>query len=356
MSITNLQNCSVIDLFCGSGGLTHGLVLEGFQVIAGIDSDRACKFPYEHNNKAQFINKRIEDVTAEEINGLFPEGRTKILVGCAPCQPFSQYKRKKGASDNKWQLLTSFGNLIDEVQPQIVSMENVPELMTFSGGQVYKSFVERLSENYVVTAYTAFCPDYGIPQSRTRLVLFASKFGPIELAPGTHDRSHYKTVRDTINHLPPIAAGEVCAFDALHRASSLSDLNRRRIKQSKPGGTWRDWETSLVANCHQKTSGQSYDSVYGRMAWDRPAPTITTQCNGYGNGRFGHPEQDRAISMREAALLQTFPQSYQFVAPESAWYIETLARLIGNAVPVELARAIGKSINIHLEKANDREA
>ncbi len=355
MSLSAPQKYAVVDLFCGAGGLTHGLVLEGFQVIAGIDSDGACKFAYEHNNNARFIHSRIEDIVPEEINNLYPEGHAKILVGCAPCQPFSQYKKKKGVKDDKWKLLGKFAELIDHVQPQIVSMENVPELLTFADGQVYDSFVRRLSKNYTVNYYKVFCPEYGVPQNRTRLVLFASKFGAIELVPGTHTEKDYKTVRQTIAHLPSIKAGEVSTLDSLHRASNLSEKNLHRIRQSKPGGTWRDWDEALVANCHREPSGRSYDSVYGRMSWDKPAPTITTQCNGYGNGRFGHPEQDRAISMREAALFQTFPTNYKFLDLGSTWHIETLARLIGNAVPVELTRAMARSIRQHLENNHEQE-
>ena len=123
----------------------------------------------------------------------------------------------------------------------------------------------------------------------------------------------------------------------------------RRIKQSKPGGTWRDWDEELIAACHKKATGTTYTGVYGRMSWDEPAPTITTQSHGYGNGRFGHPEQNRAISLREAALLKSFPRTYQFVAPNTAWHIGTIGRLIGNAVPVQLGRIIARSIARHLE-------
>lgn len=356
MSKQAYQECSVIDLFCGVGGLTHGFVLEGFNVVAGVDSDGACKFAYEQNNNSRFIHQRLENIMPQKVAELYPEGHGRILVGCAPCQPFSQYKKKKGAQDDKWKLLDRFADFIDVIQPQVVSMENVPELLTFSGGQVFGKFVERLSKNYSVTTYTAFCPEYDVPQNRTRLVLFASKHGAIELITGPKKNGDYRTVRDAIGHLPPLAAGAFSPSDPLHRASKLSELNLRRISQSKPGGTWRDWEKSLVAKCHLKDSGKSYDSVYGRMSWDRPAPTITTQCNGYGNGRFGHPEQNRAISMREAAILQTFPDNYEFCPSNSPFHVETIARLVGNAVPVNLARAIAASIRQHLEGCSDFEA
>jgi DNA (cytosine-5)-methyltransferase 1 len=140
----------------------------------------------------------------------------------------------------------------------------------------------------------------------------------------------------------------------LHRASALSPRNLRRIRASKPGGTWRDWTDDLVADCHKAETGETYPGVYGRMVWDLPAPTVTTQCHGFGNGRFGHPEQNRAISLREAALLQTFPRRYRFVAPDDPITFHHLGKLIGNAVPVRLGRIIGRSILKHVEALSDR--
>lgn len=159
------------------------------------------------------------------------------------------------------------------------------------------------------------------------------------------------TVRQAIAHLPALAAGCCDPNDSLHTASSLSEINLYRIRASKPGGTWRDWDESLLAQCHRKQSGQTYPSVYGRMEWDAPSPTITTQCFGYGNGRFGHPEQDRAISLREAAILQTFPDDYCFLAPGEKTNFAKLGRLIGNAVPVRIGELVAQSLVSHLQNA-----
>lgn len=348
--MASLRDYSVIDLFCGTGGLTHGFVNEGFNVTTGIDCDKSCKFAYEANNSgARFIKKDVTQLAANDILDLCSSPSRLILVGCAPCQPFSQYAKKHGVRNEKWKLLDTFLDLVIAVQPAIVSMENVPELVTFDHGRVFKKYSDGLRQaGYHVTHFKAFAPNYGVPQNRTRLVLFASRTSQVQLIPGTHEPKDYFTVRKAISHLPAIEAGETCQADLLHKASSLSAINLMRIRQSVPGGTWRDWEKNLIARCHTKVTGDSYDSVYGRMRWDSPAPTITTQCNGYGNGRFGHPEQDRAISMREAAILQSFPEDYRFLAPENEWPIETLARLIGNAVPVALARAIARSIKTHI--------
>lgn len=344
-----MEVSTVVDVFCGVGGLTHGFVKEGFRVAAGLDSDAACRYPYEHNNGATFIHKRIEDVRPEQILNFYPAEHTKILVGCAPCQPFSTYTRNRPKGD-KWKLLSAFADLIDGVAPDVVSMENVPQLVKFDGGSIFKEFVRRLKANYWVTWDLIYCPDYGIPQKRTRLVLFASRFGDIEISPKTHAPEHYRTVADAIGDLPAIRAGGVCAKDPLHRASGMSELNLRRIKSSRAGGTWLDWDQELVAACHKKETGKTYRGVYGRMNWDEPSPTITTQFHGFGNGRFGHPEQDRALSVREAALLQTFPHNYEFVEPDTPYYMAVLGRQIGNAVPVDLGRVIARSIKRHLEQ------
>ena len=350
-----MENCSVIDLFCGAGALTHGFVLEGFNVVAGLDADKSCKYAYKTNNPgARFIEKGIENVIGTDLAQWYPEGHVKILVGCAPCQPYSPYNKGRKDKDKKWKLLSNFADRISEIKPDIVSMENVPDLVTFQKGKVYQKFVKRLKKDYTVTEYPdVFCPDYGIPQRRKRLVLFASKYGKLEILPATHTTDQYKKVEDAIRNLEPLQAGQVSQTDPYHKASRLSKLNLQRIKASEPGGTWRDWPEEIVAPCHLKESGNTYSSVYGRMKWDELAPTITTQCYGFGNGRFGHPdtEQNRAISLREAARLQTFPDDYKFVDPEAQHYSTTvIGRLIGNAVPIELARVIAKSIKHHLEK------
>ena len=342
----------VVDVFCGAGGLSHGFLLEGFDVRAGIDIDASCRHAYESNNGARFIEKNVADVRGDEVRGLFTQGQPRILVGCAPCQPFSTYSRKR--ADDKWKLLGEFARLVREVQPDVLSMENVPRLANFHDGALLRSFLRNLEDaGYAVWSRVVDCAAYGVPQTRQRLVVLASRVGPIELVPPTHAPSSYRTVRDAIADLPPIAAGESAADDPLHRASRLSAVNLARIQAAKPGQTWRNWDPRLVAKCHRKRSGRWYQSVYGRMSWDAPAPTITTQCNGFGNGRFGHPQQDRAISLREAALLQTFPSDYQFFAPDERWFLSSAARCIGNAVPVALARAVARSVAQTLDRKCD---
>lgn len=342
---------AVVDMFCGVGGLTHGFIQEDFNVVAGIDSDEACRFPYEHNNPgAQFIHKRIEDTSAADISNLFRHTDVSVLVGCAPCQPFSAFTNPQRVKEDQWRLVGLFADLIVNVQPDVVSMENVTRLKSFAGGEIFGAFVAKLKKHYHVTWFEVYGPDYGIPQHRKRLVLFASKRSPIDLIPATHTPDQYGTVASVLKSLPPIDAGTVCKTDPLHRARALSKRNFARIRQSKQGGTWEDWDPDLVAACHKRPSGKWYKNVYGRMVWEEPAPTITTQAFSYGTGRFGHPEQHRALSLREMALLQTFPQNYEFVEPTKGQYrYEQIGRWIGNAVPVDLGRIIARSIAQHLE-------
>jgi DNA (cytosine-5)-methyltransferase 1 len=342
-----MKRINAIDLFCGVGGLTHGLVKAHVNVVAGLDIDPACAFPYSKNNSARFLRRDITSLESPDLEELFPKEGLKLLAGCAPCQPFSTYSRRgsnRRTSDDDWSLLRSFGRLIREVGPDLVTMENVPQLVDHA---IFGEFLAEL-DGYSVTWSIVECAEFGVPQTRKRLVLLASRFGDDELNLQAH-KPRRKTVRETIGSLPAIEAGGASESDPLHMASRLSDLNMRRVRASRPGGTWRDWPTELLADCHRRPTGDTYPSVYGRMSWDESAPTITTQCFGYGNGRFGHPEQNRAISLREAAMLQTFPRSYAFAPPGSKIRFNRMGRLIGNAVPVRLGEAIGKALNRHVK-------
>lgn len=346
---SNGQIGSVIDLFCGAGGLAHGFYLEGFYISAGIDVDEDCRFPFEHNNEAPFLRRDVASLRGGDIASLFLPNVPRILIGCAPCQPFSSYNQKN--DDPNWQLLTDFGQLIVDARPDVVSMENVPRLVSFRGGSIFKSFVAVLEqEGYEVSWTTVYAPKYGVPQQRSRLVLLASRLGRIELEASQLTRAQYPTVKDAIGGLPALEAGEIAPRDQFHQTSRLSATNLRRIRAARPGGTWREWDKELVADCHKVGTGRGYSSVYGRMVWDAPSPTITTQFYGFGNGRFGHPEQDRALSLREGALLQSFPPDYEFVPAGQKVLFKKVGRMIGNAVPVLLARAIARSIRIHLKE------
>ncbi|MBU3940841.1 MAG: DNA cytosine methyltransferase [Nanoarchaeota archaeon] len=344
MQDTKKGNFVAIDLFCGIGGLTHGLELSGIKVIAGVDTDPSCRYSYEANNNSQFIEKDISKISGQELNDLYPKNSIKILVGCAPCQTFSQHtlKNKNRIKDKRWGLLYQFLRLIKESNPDIVSMENVPQLRKY---KVFHDFLIGLKEEgYFVYYKIVDCSKYGIPQRRRRLVLLASKKKTIKLISESKQIKDQANVKKAIGHLPKIKDGGVHKKDRLHRSWGLTLINKKRIKQSKQGGTWLDWDADLMLECHKKKGGATYKAVYGRMKWSQPAPTITTQFYSYGTGRFGHPTQDRAISLREGALLQTFPETYDFCPEEKNISFQEIGRHIGNAVPVNLGKVIGESM------------
>ncbi len=332
-----------IDLFCGAGGLTNGLRAEGIEVAAGIDLDPICQFAFEHNHpKSKFILKDVSSITSDELTELWTGADIRLLAGCAPCQPFSTYSQGKDlVVDSRWRLLDQFARLAIETQPDFITMENVPSLRK---SEVFAGFIEKLEEaKYDVWFDKVDCSTIGLAQKRNRLVLIASKVGK---APRINRAGRPKdnTVKKLIGGLPVLNAGGEDTRDSLHRCSTLSRTNLERIQTSKPGGSWRDWPDSLRSPCHHRDSGDGYLAVYGRMEWDKPAPTLTTQCYNYGSGRFGHPKQDRAISLREAALLQGFPPHYEFEPNGVRYTTRDLSRLIGNAVPPPLGERIARVI------------
>lgn len=337
-----------VDVFCGVGGLTYGLQKAGLKVVAGIDSDISCDYAFSYNNNSLFLGRSIERIMSKEIIRLLNGYDIKVLVGCAPCQPFSRHQKdKQNRSKHKdWSLLYQFARLVREVKPDIVSIENVPQL---KNEKVFTDFLKTLSdEHYFVDHRIIQSADYGIPQRRRRLILLASKKKPIYIIGKTHEK--YRTVRDAIFGLPKIGAGEKNLSDRLHVTYALSEKNLKRIKHSIPGGTWRDWPEDLILNCHKKKSGSTYPSVYGRMSWDKISSTITTQFTCFGTGRFGHPIQDRALTLREGALLQTFPKTYLFVPDDKEVVKKVIARQIGNALPPRLGEILGISIQKHLKQ------
>lgn len=341
-----------VDLFCGAGGLTHGLISAGVKVRAGVDFDEACRHPYEANHAGiKFHQSDVADLQASQVAAWFGAATVRVLAGCAPCQPFSTYalryqKEEKAEDDQRWSLLNHFGRLVGELLPDIVTMENVPTVTRHSVFKNFKATLENLGYNVWVDVID--CAQYGLPQRRNRTVLLASLHGEIKLREPV--ASEARTVQDVIKELPVLRQGGTNKRDRLHTASRLSELNYERIQHSRPGGTWRDWPKHLIANCHTKATGKKYPAVYGRMRYDAPAPTLTTQFYGFGSGRFGHPTQARGLSLREGAVLQGFPEDYSFVSDEQPIQFKVLGRMIGNAVPVDLGRVIGQSIIEHVRK------
>jgi len=249
----------VVDLFCGVGALSHGLKLAGCRIVAGYDIDSRCKYAFETNNDADFYPRDVSKLSPGEISAHFSREGPSVLAGCAPCQPFSTYKQRYD-EDPQWGLVRKFAELAVEVAPDFVTMENVPALLRYKGGYVFEEFKSLLEDaGYQVSHSVAECEKFGVPQRRRRLVVLASKFGPApELKP---TGSGYASVREAIGRLPQLAAGATANSDALHTASALSPKNMRRIKASRPGGTWRDWPEDLRAACHRRKSGKTYPGV-----------------------------------------------------------------------------------------------
>jgi len=341
-----------VDLFCGAGGLTYGLQRSGIRVAAGIDLDPATEYAYSKNNAgAEFLKWDVSRKKSPSVAKLFATGKYRLLAGCAPCQPFSKLTNGIGRH-RSWDLLNNFARFVVGVQPELVTMENVPELAR-RGSEVFEHFVDTLKRNgYFVDSKVVNCVDYGAPQSRKRLVLLASRLGPITVPEGRYKTPQTrKTVREAIGSLPAVQAGKSHPKDPIHVAALLSPKNLRRVRATpRNGGTKADWPKDLLLDCHKRATGARYRSIYGRMRWDEPAPTMTTLCNGIGNGRFGHPKQDRAITLREAALLQTFPRGYDFWPRDEKLRSKAIARMIGNAVPPQLGRALGHALLAHVEQ------
>lgn len=336
-----------VDLFCGAGGLSYGLQEAGVSVAAGVDIDPACAFPFESNIEAPFLEMDVRTLTTEHLRPLWKHADFRLLAGCAPCQPFSPHRRGRDtSSEDQWPLLTEFGRLVKEAEPELVTMENVPRI---GGTLVFRDFVALLEDlGYAVDHKSCNGLDFGLAQSRRRLVLLGSRLGSISIPKGRSAGAPPRTVRDEIGGLPKLKSGSSDPKDRLHKTRNLSPLNLKRIRASEPGGTWEQWPEELRSPCHRKKSGATFRNVYARMEWDKPSPTITTLAFNFGTGRFGHPQQDRGLSLREAAMLQGFPGNYRFVPPDGDVRFTSLGRLIGNAVPPPLGRAVGEELQQHV--------
>ena len=337
-----------IDFFCGGGGMTRGLLDAGIQVLAGIDSNPNCHDTYEKNNHNIYLECDICKLTPEQLKEKFPQLNNPddvMLVGCAPCQPFSLLRREEFDEDGKSiphksvNLLTEFGRFVKAIKPAHVLVENVPGIKG-KGSTVLDSFKHMLeNEGYQWDEKTLYAKDYGVPQNQRRYVLIASRLFEPKIPNATHGKGPnllpYRTVRQTISKYPAIDAGETCKTISNHHSANLSELLLQRIKATPHnGGSRTDWPEDLVLKCHKTFKGHT--DVYGRMKWDEPSPTLTVKCFSLSNGRFGHPEQNRAISLREAAALQTFKDNYVFYGS-----VQEIGKQIGNAVPVLLAKVMG---------------
>lgn len=355
MSQTLSLPIKVFDFFSGCGGTCVGFEKAGLDIVYALDSDedaRASFLRYPKFNGVTVEARLIEEVAPKEISPLVQKcsGHPLLFSGCAPCQPFTRQNTQHRADDDRVPLLMEFLKFVKEFVPEFVFVENVPGIQSLNQNEgPLSAFVSSLeSMKYSLKSGVVVSQDYGVPQHRRRFVLVASRLGGIDLPAPTHGprsrrRCRYRYVRDTIESLPPIAAGEQHSSDPFHWAAALRDINLKRIRCCREGEGREKWPAHLRLRCHDGYSGHT--DVYGRMSWDKPATGLTTRCISLSNGRFGHPEQARAISIREAALLQTFPRWYEFFGS-----MQSMARQIGNAVPPRLAEVFGRHFIRHFKE------
>lgn len=342
-----------LDIFCGAGGVTRGLRRAGIRVAVGLDKDEDCRLTYTQNNPAtKFLAEDVRKLSGRKLlshAASINKDDFLFLAACAPCQPFSPHNKNREDADDR-AVLRHVERLVLEMRPDFLFIENVPGLQKVPGFSAFRRLTHRLRTlGYKTRFEVVDAAWYGVPQHRKRLVLTASLHGE---APWS-DRSHgeagsmpYSTVREAISNYPPIKAGEEHPTVPNHATGQLTKHNLQRMRATPPdGGSRSDWPSEFVLKCHKKHDG--HPDVYGRLRWDAPAPTLTTKCTSLSNGRYGHPEQDRGISAREAAALQSFEDSYMFYGG-----LKHITQLIGNAVPPLLAERFGAAFVAHTARLN----
>lgn len=338
--LSNNETFIALDLFCGSGGVTLGLKDAGFKVVGAVDlNTKACATYRANHPEVRLVERDIREVSPLEFADLVPN-KLDLLAICAPCQPFSTQNRHKSKDDTRNDLLSTAIPFIAAFAPKLVFIENVPGLQS---SDVFTYFTTWLHET---AGYTVSEPiklnaaDHGVPQRRTRMILVAAKGVPLEVAVSI-SQVEKKYVRDAIGNLPPPSVGRtVTNPDPMHFARKHSPLNILRLQHiPKDGGGRESLPNHLQLACHKDKKSSSFSDTYGRMRWSDVAPTLTTGCTDITRGRFAHPEQHRAITLREAARLQSFPDHYVFLGNASE-----IATQIGNAVPPKMMYCIGQSL------------
>lgn len=340
------QNLGIIDLFSGCGGSALGFSQAGFPIKVAVDIDKYASESFKANfPQCAVFSSDITYLSGSELlkAGGFKSGEQVILIACPPCQGFSNARRNsERLADPRNKLIYEFLRIVEEISPLAFVMENVPGLATGIGKSLFLQILQKLNELGYQTVYDVVnTADYGIPQRRKRLILMGTNSPGIRLSfpqktngdqSISSDLPAWNTVRAAIGDLSGIEAGEKDGNDPMHVSASLAEINLKRIKQTPhDGGDRTSWSEDLILECHKATKG--HKDVYGRMRWDYPSPTITGGCAMISKGRFGHPEQDRAISLREAARLQTFPDDFKFLGN-----FGQITEQIGNAVPPLLAK------------------
>ena len=329
-----------LDLFCGSGAVSLGLRKAGFRVVGAVDFDAgACRTYRDNHPDVRLLEKDIREVDPEEFADVIPE-RLDLLVVCAPCQPFSSQNRHKSDKDSRRDLVGESKKFISRFEPSLVFLENVPGLASTSIFGGFRRWLRKAGYS-VADPMRVDAADLGVPQRRTRMILVAAKGVPLSVATNIVQRRR-RTVRGTISELPVPPVGRPHpGVDPLHFARRHSPLNIQRLQHIPyDGGGRESLPVELQLACHQRAEkASSFSDTYGRMRWNDVAPTLTTGCTDITRGRYAHPEQHRAITLREAARLQSFPDTYIFHGNASQ-----VATQIGNAVPPEMMRTIARSL------------
>ncbi len=338
---------AVIDLFCGCGGVTEGLKNSGFRIMAAVDSDPVAAATYRLNHPdVAFIQKDIKRIKAPMLRKIKAKcRRIDLMVVCAPCQPFSSQNASRDRLDGRTHLILEAIRFARILKPRIIFFENVSGLLA----NTFHPILAKLSRALQRIGYQLGRPmkidaaDYGVPQRRKRCIIIASRHKPIVTIPrATTPKGSRITVRRAFSGLRNLRSGERDSNDALHAARCHSRIALRRLRHIPlNGGSRFSLPASLMLKCHKGRRG--HPDVYGRMWWDKVAPTLTTGCTDITRGRFAHPSQDRAITLREAALLQSFPRKYIFYGSR-----RDVARQIGNAVPVAMIASIGRFLRHQL--------
>lgn len=337
---------TAIDLFSGGGGLSEGLAQAGFSIKAAVELDLNAVSTYEANHpKTKVISSDIRFVSSSSIKSLLDGSQLDLLAACPPCQGFSTLTRAKKKEDPRNKLIGEVSRLVRELLPRVVMIENVPGLES-RGKEHLNSFLSELSAlGYIYNHAVLQVADYGVPQLRKRFVLLAGLGFEIKIPSKTHSEKGenntqpWATVFDAISTMSdPVVLAEAQASGGpeaynWHVTRAVNALTIERLKFIKPGGSRFDLPDRLRPDCH-KGVNSGYSNVYGRMSWDKPSPTITGGCTTLSKGRFGHPDKLRTISIREAALLQTFPMDYKFVTTS----IDDTCKIIGNALPCLFAK------------------
>lgn len=332
-----------VDVFSGVGGLSEGMVQAGFNSKVAIELDKYAVLAYRMNHtKTKVIENDIRKVSTDEIIAALNGEQLHLLAGCPPCQGFSSVRRlnrKQNVRDDRNALILEYLRLVKELKPLTIMMENVPGLINY---YLFKEVVKELDElGYRPKVKIVNVKDYGVPQNRKRLIMVGSLLGEMDIAEGIKKKV---TVKQAIGKLEPIET----TSDPLHKitANHTSQVLERIRLTPKDGGSWKDLPEEYTLECHKKEN-VGFKDIYGRLRWNDYSSTITGGCLNPSKGRFLHPEEDRVITAREAALLQSFPKRYKFPVniPKAS-----LALLIGNALPPKFSYIQSRNIKEHLDK------